>query len=71
MSSRLFQEIREKRGLVYSVYTGESGPDHEKCFEVAVLLNGTQIGTGSGTSKKRAEQNAARAAMEQLFPNKI
>ena len=64
--------VQQQKNQVLSYQlTGESGPDHEKCFEVAVLLNGTQIGTGSGTSKKRAEQNAARAAMEQLFPNKI
>jgi len=46
---------------------GESGPDHDKKFEVEVTLNGTVVGTGTGTSKKRAEQNAAKAAMEKLF----
>ena len=46
---------------------GESGPDHDKKFEVEVSLNGIVVGTGIGTSKKRAEQDAAKAAMEKLF----
>ena len=49
---------------------GESGPDHDKSFTVEVSLNGAVIGKGTGTSKKRAEQDAARAAMETLFPQK-
>ena len=47
----------------------ETGPDHDKSFVVEVTLNDTVIGRGVGTSKKRAEQDAARAAMEKLFPN--
>ena len=43
-----------------------SGPDHAKVFEVAVLLNGEQTGSGAGRSKKEAEQAAARAAIEKL-----
>ncbi|MBQ3529254.1 MAG: ribonuclease III [Oscillospiraceae bacterium] len=48
---------------------GESGPDHNKSFCVEVTLNGTVVGKGTGTSKKRAEQDAARIAMETVFPN--
>lgn len=48
--------------------TGETGPDHNKEFTVEVSLNGKVVGTGTGTSKKRAEQDAARAAIEILFP---
>lgn len=44
----------------------ESGPDHAKVFTVAVLLNGTTIGEGSGRSKKEAEQSAAKSALERL-----
>ncbi len=47
----------------------ESGPDHNKSFCVEVMLNGTVVGKGTGSSKKRAEQDAARIAMETLFPN--
>jgi ribonuclease-3 len=48
---------------------GEEGPDHNKSFWVEVTLNGTVVGKGTGSSKKRAEQDAARIAMETLFPN--
>ena len=50
--------------------TGESGPDHHKEFMVEVSLNGKVVGKGVGSSKKRAEQDAAREAMEALFPEK-
>ena len=46
---------------------GESGPDHDKEFTVEVFLNGKVVGEGTGTSKKRAEQAAAKMAMEKLF----
>ena len=45
---------------------GESGPDHAKTFEMEVLLNGTAIGSGSGRSKKEAEQAAAQTAVAHL-----
>ena len=41
----------------------ESGPDHDKCFVVAVLLNSNVIGKGQGRSKKAAEQSAAKQAL--------
>ena len=45
---------------------GERGPDHAKTFVAEVLLNGTSVGTGSGHSKKEAEQAAAKAALAAL-----
>jgi len=59
--------VQQKKNQVLS-YTlvGESGPDHDKQFDVEVKLNGQVVGTGSGSSKKRAEQDAARAALEKL-----
>ena len=45
---------------------GEEGPDHDKTFLAEVLLNGTQVGTSSGHSKKEAEQSAAKAALRKL-----
>ena len=45
---------------------GAEGPDHAKIFSVEVDLNGIPIGQGRGRSKKEAEQNAARAAIEKL-----
>lgn len=44
----------------------ENGPDHNKVFTVEVYIAGTPIGKGVGTSKKDAEQNAARDASERL-----
>jgi len=48
---------------------GESGPDHDKSFVVEVSLNEIVVGRGEGSSKKRAEQDAARMAIDKLFPN--
>ena len=44
--------------------TGESGPDHEKSFTVDVMINGNKAGKGLGYSKKEAEENAARNALD-------
>lgn len=46
------------------VLSGESGPDHNKSFEVEVHLNSNVIGKGKGKSKKIAEQQAAKEALE-------
>ena len=45
------------------ILTGESGPDHDKVFTVEVHLNSNVIGTGTGKSKKQAEQMAAKQAL--------
>ena len=45
---------------------GEKGPDHDKVFSFAVLLNDTVVGTGEGRSKKEAEQMAAKDALESM-----
>ncbi len=57
---------QKKNQVLHYVLTGQSGPDHDKTFQVQVLLNDRVIGQGSGTSKKRAEQDAARNALEHL-----
>mgnify|MGYP004664556531 CR=1 FL=1 len=44
----------------------ESGPDHMKSFSFEVRLNGERLGSGEGRTKKEAEQNAARCALEAL-----
>jgi len=43
-----------------------SGPAHAREYEVAVVLDGRELGRGRGSSRKRAEQDAARLAAEQL-----
>ena len=59
--------IQKKSGSTLSYeLVGESGPDHDKTFTTRVLLNGESVGTGSGRTKKEAEQAAARAALAAL-----
>ena len=61
--------VQQKKNQVLSyALVEESGPDHDKHFVVQVSLNGTVVGTGEGRSKKKAEQDAAHAAIECLFP---
>ena len=69
----LLQELvqQKKNQLLSYELTAETGPDHDKRFDVEVSLNGKVVGTGFGTSKKRAEQDAARAAIEALFPGTL
>ena len=62
---------RKKDQVLRYELTGESGPDHDKKFEVEVLLNGKPCGNGGGSSKKRAEQAAAAAAIDALFPGEL
>ena len=63
--------VQQKKNQVLSyTLTGQSGPDHAKTFTVEVSLNGAVVGEGAGSSKKRAEQDAARAAIKKLFPEK-
>lgn len=60
------QEIIQKNPDEHLTYilVGESGPDHNKRFEVEVRLNSNVIGCGIGRSKKLAEQQAAKQALE-------
>lgn len=60
-----FQEVVQKNGDVDIKYEviSENGPDHDKTFVVEVYLNGTRMGSGEGTSKKKAEQQAAQNAL--------
>ena len=67
--TQLQEMVQQKKNQTLSYeLVGQSGPDHDKKFDVEVSLNGTVVGFGSGSSKKRAEQDAARAAIEKLFP---
>ena len=59
------QEIIQKNPeeSVTYILTKESGPDHDKVFEVEVRLNSNTIGKGVGKNKKQAEQSAAKEAL--------
>ena len=64
----VLQELvqRESGQILQYQLVGEEGPDHAKRFFIEVVLNGASIGSGSGHSKKEAEQMAAQAAIETL-----
>lgn len=62
------QEFLQGRGQPPAEYrlAGESGPDHQKVFLIEVWVNGECLARGEGSTKKEAEQQAARSALEQL-----
>ena len=65
------QEILQKNGGETPSYeiTGMSGPPHDPLFEAAVYRGGTEIGRGSGRTKKQAEQAAALDALKRAGVN--
>ena len=62
----VLQEILQKNGDVKIEYiiVKETGPDHNKTFEVEVVCNGKVLALGNGKSKKLAEMDAAKNALE-------
>ena len=65
--SCLQQFVQRKWGTTPAyLLLDEKGPDHDKCFEVAVVVNGQYFPSAWGRSKKEAEQDAARLAMQEL-----
>jgi ribonuclease-3 len=67
-SKTILQEIVQEnfsQGLEYRLVK-EEGPDHNKSFTVIVLINGQEMGQGSGHTKKAAEQAAAYEAIRRI-----
>ena len=62
------QELLQSREMPLPEYrlVGAVGPDHRKLFQVEVMVNGESLGESSGPSKKEAEQDAARVALDKL-----
>lgn len=62
------QEFLQARGQPPAEYrmAGESGPDHQKVFQIEVWVGGECLARGKGNTKKEAEQRAARSALKQL-----
>ncbi|OGV96404.1 ribonuclease III [Microgenomates group bacterium RBG_16_45_19] len=60
------QETVQAKGSASPSYTvvATSGPDHDKIFTVAVIIDGREVATGQGKSKQLAQQAAARHALE-------
>ncbi|MGM0501663.1 MAG: ribonuclease III [Bacillota bacterium] len=64
----LLQELLQKNSDNRPQYEviNEEGPDHNKFFTVQVTFKGQTLGVGTGSSKKRAQQSAAKEAIEKL-----
>ena len=65
------QEFLQGRGQPPAQYRlkSESGPDHQKVFQVEVWVNGDRLARGEGSTKKEAEQRAAQSALALLDSN--
>ena len=62
--SRLQEEMQsEYRDSVHYVLIAQSGPAHDRTFEVNVMFNDIVLASGKGKSKKAAEEEAARNAL--------
>lgn len=64
--SALQELLARRRARVTYVVIGESGPAHQRTFEVEATVDGEGVGTGVGRSKKAAEQMAAEEALKRL-----
>lgn len=60
------QEVLAQQGLQPRYVISEAGPDHAKVFTAELWVDGDLVGTGTGSSKKRAEQDAARNATRHI-----
>jgi len=71
-SKTTLQEILQKNNGGSAVYTilGEQGPPHQRKFKASVSHSGVVLGTGTGRSKKEAEQSAAKVALKGLKASK-
>jgi ribonuclease-3 len=64
--STLQERLAQRGEIVAYAVTAELGPPHDRTFEVAATVGDDLVGTGRGRSKKHAEQEAARLALERL-----
>lgn len=68
--SQLQERLAQRGELVTYTVTREQGPPHDRRFETVAEVNGRPLGKGGGRSKKEAEQEAARQALEGLKENR-
>lgn len=65
--TRLQEEVQARFGVGPEyILCEQTGPDHDRVYRVQVLCAGHELGLGDGKSKKAAQQQAARAALEKI-----
>jgi ribonuclease-3 len=64
--STLQERLAQRGEVIAYAVTAEEGPPHERTFEVSASIGERPVGAGRGRSKKAAEQEAARAALDLL-----
>ena len=62
----LQEELARQGWSVTYLLVDAIGPDHDRLFTTAAVVEGRELGRGSGSSKKASEQEAAREALEQI-----
>jgi ribonuclease-3 len=67
--STLQERLARRSETVEYTVDVEAGPPHDRTFEVVATVGGAPVGRGAGRSKKHAEQEAARIALETLHPD--
>lgn len=67
--SALQERLARRAETVEYTIASEEGPPHDRTFEVVASVSGAPVGRGAGRSKKHAEQEAARIALEALHPD--
>jgi ribonuclease-3 len=68
--STLQERLAQTGDIVAYDVVAEHGPPHDRTFDVQAMVGDRSIGTGSGRSKKAAEQEAARAALDAMDDDK-
>lgn len=66
--STLQERLARRAETVEYTIASEQGPPHDRTFQVVAKVGGAPVGRGAGRSKKHAEQEAARIALETLHP---
>jgi ribonuclease III len=64
--STLQERLAQRGELVSYEVVDESGPPHDRTFRISAVVSGVEVGRGTGRSKKDAEQEAARVALDAL-----
>ena len=67
--SALQEYVQAEQDSISYELVSEDGPSHDRQFTIAVMIDGINYGTGVGSSKKDAEQEAAKIALEKVAKN--